>query len=85
MKIPVHTLEISSNGRTFWVHNDKGCTVLRVQCTGKIIIRRGTQNVCAHSDINVNGDIDFFVPQRVQKRTTKSKKPCPKKPSLNKR
>lgn len=60
--IDVAVLEYVEGGKAIWVHNANGCTVLRIQCTGKVLVHNGCQNVCAHSDINVIGDIVLCVP-----------------------
>jgi len=61
-QIEVAQLEYSEDGRTMWIHNSQGCTVLRIQCTGKIVEHDGCINICAHADINVQGDIQICIP-----------------------
>ncbi len=66
--IPVAVLEYTEGGNTLWVHNRKGATVLRVQCSGKIKIHSPCENICAHSDIRVPGDIEICVPERKKRK-----------------
>jgi len=61
-QIDVAMLEFSEGGKALWVHNDQGSTVLRIQCTGRIKVHQGCTNICAHADINVNGDIEVCLP-----------------------
>lgn len=53
-------IELDEGGKTVWIHGPHG-TVLRIQCTGKIIV-----NSCSapgpHADVRVQGDITFCVP-----------------------
>src|SRR5687767_1963597 len=60
--IDVAVLEFSEGGRAIWVHDSQGSTVLRIQCTGKVKIHKSCENICAHSDINVIGDIEICIP-----------------------
>lgn len=61
-QINVAVMEFQEGGRAIWIHNDKGCTVLRIQCTGKVRIHQGCTNICAHADINVTGNIEVCIP-----------------------
>jgi hypothetical protein len=61
-EIPVALLEFQEGGRALWIHDHRGCTVLRVHCTGKVNVHNGCTNICAHADINVTGDIDVCIP-----------------------
>ena len=63
IEIPVALLEFEEGGNTIWVHGADGATVLRVQAGrgSKIIVDRECSNICSHSDITVNGDINFCV------------------------
>lgn len=60
--IPVAVLEFSEDGNTIWIHNDQGSTVLRIKCSGKVKVHPGCENICAHADINVPGDIEICIP-----------------------
>ena len=60
--IPVAVVQVDDGGRAIWVHDENGSTVLRIQCTGKVIVKRDCTNICAHADINVIGDIEVCVP-----------------------
>lgn len=62
--IPVAVLEFTEGGKTIWIHNNKGATVLRIQCTGKVLVDKGCENICAHSDINVPGNISICIPTK---------------------
>lgn len=62
MQIEVAQLEYSEDGRVMWIHNSQGATVLRITCTGKIVEHSRCTNICAHSDINVVGDIHICIP-----------------------
>lgn len=61
-EIDVAVMEFSEGGKAIWIHNNKGCTVLRIQCTGKVKIHKPCDNICAHADINVIGDIEVCIP-----------------------
>lgn len=61
-QIKVAVVEFNEGGRAIWVHNSKGGTVLRIQCTGQVKIHPHCENICAHSDINVKGDIEVCIP-----------------------
>ena len=63
--IPVAVVQVADGGRAIWVHDENGSTVLRIQCTGKVLLRHGCSNKCAHADINVTGDIKVCVPDGV--------------------
>lgn len=60
--IPVAIAEFSEGGKAIWIHNDRGCTVFRIQCTGRIKTHKGCVNICAHADLNVEGDIEICIP-----------------------
>jgi len=70
-QIQVSVLEFAEGGRALWVHDARGCTVLRIQCTGKVKIHKGCTNICAHADINVIGNIEVCVPPARRKRVLK--------------
>lgn len=68
-------IEFHEGQSTIWVHGPEGATILRIKCTGKIVVQKDCENVCAHSDIEVQGDIHICVPARKQKLDqSKSKK-----------
>ncbi len=68
-EIRVSILEFDEGGHTLWVHGPKGGTVLRIKCSGTIRVNPECDNICAHSDIMVEGDIEVCVPTR--RRTSK--------------
>jgi len=59
--IPIAILEFQDGGKAIWIHNKQGSTVLRIQCTGKVHIKQGCENLCAHADINVPGNIEICI------------------------
>lgn len=61
-QINVAVLEFTEGGMAIWIHDKKGCTVIRIQCTGKVKIHEGCTNICPHADINVKGDIEICMP-----------------------
>lgn len=65
--IEVVELEFVEGGNTIWVHGPQGATVLRVKCSGQIKVQRGCENVCAHGDMEVTGDINICMPGRPKK------------------
>lgn len=66
-KIKVCLMEFVPGGNTIWIHNDQGCTVLRIQCTGNVKVKPGCENICAHADMVVLGDIEVCIPSRKKK------------------
>lgn len=63
-QIPVAVVEFKENGKAIWVHDAEGCTVLRIQCRGKVKTHKNCTNICAHADINVEGDIEICIPSK---------------------
>lgn len=53
-------LEFEEGGNTIWVHGSGG-TLLRIKCTGRIMVR-SCSAPSAHADAIVAGDIEFCVP-----------------------
>lgn len=60
VSIPVSALEFNVGSHTIWVQSENG-TVLRLKCTGKINIDACKMNPSSHSDIMVEGDINFCL------------------------
>lgn len=56
-------LEFDEGGNTIWVHSATGGTVLRIKCTGKIIIDPKCTNNVPHADMQVHGDIVVCIPE----------------------
>ena len=56
-------VEFYEGQQTIWIHAPDGTTMLRIKCTGKIVV----DNVCgapnAHSDLIVQGDINICIPK----------------------
>lgn len=67
-QIGVAVMEFQEGGRAIWIHNKKGCTVLRIQCIGEVRIHEGCTNICPHADINVTGNIEVCIPSAKPKR-----------------
>ncbi len=63
-QINVAQMEFQEGGKAIWIHNRKGATVLRIQCTGEVRIHKGCTNICAHADINVKGNIEVCIPSK---------------------
>lgn len=61
VEIPVALVEFEEGGHTIWVQSAAG-TVLRIKCTGKIVVDERCQNNVAHADMMVQGDIDICLP-----------------------
>lgn len=66
MQIAVAMMEFCDAGRSIWIHDNEGSTVLRIQCTGKVKLHYGCTNICPHSDINVVGDIEICIPDALK-------------------
>lgn len=62
IQIPVAQLEFMDGGTTLWIHNGEGSTVLRIKAN-KVTVKRGCENICAHADITVNGEIEICIPE----------------------
>ena len=63
IQIEVALLEFSESGHTIWVQSMDG-TVLRIKCTGRIVVDERCSNNCPHADLIVKGDIRFCVPMK---------------------
>lgn len=62
IEIPVNVLEFIDGGNTIWIHSPKGVTVMRIKTSGKIVTRDCEPlAVVSHSDVTVEGDIDFCL------------------------
>jgi hypothetical protein len=76
VKLSVTCLEFNEGQQTIWVHN-KGGTVLRIKCSGKITIN-DCESVVPHCDLVVEGDVNFCIPPKddhLQTRKIKHLKP----------
>ncbi len=60
--IDVTQLEFEEGGKTLWVHNAQGATVLRLKFEGGIHSTVGCHNVCAHADAFIAGSLVFCIP-----------------------
>jgi hypothetical protein len=59
--IEVNQLEFDEGGNTVWIHSALGGTVMRIKCTGKVVVHKCLSSPISHSDIVVQGDIDFCL------------------------
>ncbi len=59
--VEVGLMEFDEGGNTIWIQAEGG-TVLRIKCTGKIIVHNGCENTLPHADVNVAGNINICVP-----------------------
>lgn len=66
--IPAAQIEFYEGGNTIWVHAPNGGTILRIQCTGKIKANPDCENICSHSDMQVQGDIEICLVQKKKRK-----------------
>jgi hypothetical protein len=59
--IPVAAIEFNVGSNTIWIQSPQGGTTLRLKCTGKIIVDQCTNSPLSHSDIIIDGDINFCL------------------------
>ncbi len=59
--VPVSDLEFNVKGNTIWIQSPQGATILRIKCKGKINIDMCKNSPSSHSDIIVEGDINFCL------------------------
>ncbi len=59
--IPVCAIEFNVASNTIWIQSSEGGTALRIKCTGKINIDQCKNSPISHSDIMVDGDIEFCL------------------------
>lgn len=63
--VDVAVLEFDNGGRTIWVHDASGATVLRIAVRGGAVrVNSSCSNICAHADLQVQGDVEFCIPER---------------------
>ena len=55
-------IEFDEGGTTIWVQSPEGATMLRIKCK-KIKIDRICDNIVAHADITVPGEIEICLPE----------------------
>ncbi len=65
--IPVSVIEFNNGSNTIWVQSPEGGTIMRIKCTGKINVDKCQDSPISHTDIIVNGDIDFCLSDDVIK------------------
>ena len=58
--IPVCAIEFNVGSNTIWIQSTGG-TTLRIKCKGKIKIDQCNNSPISHSDIMVDGDIEFCL------------------------
>ncbi len=61
-------IEFNEGGNTIWVHGPEGATILRIKSTGKIKVSRECENVCSHSDMIVEGDIEICLVEKKERK-----------------
>lgn len=61
--IPVGAIEFNVESNTIWIQSPEGGTTLRIKCSGKIFVDQCTNSPISHSDIMVDGDINFCLSQ----------------------
>lgn len=59
--IPVCAIEFNVGSNTIWIQSPQGGTILRLKCKGGIKIGRCKDSPISHSDIVVDGDINFCL------------------------
>jgi len=65
--IPTYAIEFNVDGNTIWIQSPEGGTTMRIKCTGKINIDHCSNSPISHSDIIINGDINFCISEDAQK------------------
>ena len=65
VQIPVALLEFNVESNTIWIHSPEGSTILRLKCTGKILVDSCINSPTSHSDIVVEGNINFCLSEDV--------------------
>ena len=65
--IPTYAIEFNVDGNTIWIQSPEGGTTMRIKCTGKINIDQCSNSPISHSDIIINGDINFCISEDAQK------------------
>lgn len=63
--IPVCAIEFNVASNTIWIQSPQGGTTLRIKCKGKINIDQCKNSPISHSDIIVDGDINFCLSEDV--------------------
>ena len=66
IQIGADMVEFNVGGNTIWVQSKKG-TVMRIKCTGTIKVDACTTNQSLHSDVILNGDINFCISNDLKK------------------
>lgn len=61
-QLDVAQLEFHEGQQTVWVHAPDGTTLLRIKCTGKIIVDKHCSSPVAHADLIVAGNIHICIP-----------------------
>jgi hypothetical protein len=70
--IEASQIEFVEGGNTIWVHGPQGGTILRIKTMGKIEVHPGCENICAHADMIVQGNIHICIPSEKSEQTTPS-------------
>lgn len=61
IQIPAACIEFVEGGNTIWVHGPMGATILRIKTMGKINSQGECENICSHSDMVVQDDIELCL------------------------
>lgn len=61
ISIPAALIEFVEDGNTIWVHGPMGATILRLKTMGKIKVNGECENICSHSDMIVQNDIEICL------------------------
>lgn len=67
IQIPVALIEFNVESNTIWIQSPLGGTTMRIKCSGKINVDKCSNSPLSHTDILVNGDIDFCLAEDVAK------------------
>ena len=59
--IPVCAIEFNVGSHTIWIHSPQGGTAVRLKCTGKINTNQCKNSPISHSDIMIDGAIEFCL------------------------
>ena len=61
IQIPAACVEFNEGGNTIWVHSSIGATILRIKTMGKITVNSECENICSHSDMIVQDNIQICL------------------------
>lgn len=61
INIPAVVIEFDNGSNTIWIQSPEGGTIMRLKCSGKINIDKCQNSPISHTDILVEGDINFCL------------------------